>query len=330
MAENKPAQTGSSAPATQANKQPVSIERVFYNQLNQYESTIVKLIGDTGIKPEKFIEQVYTSIRKTPALLKCDRASLFGAILTSAELGLVPNSPFGFSYIIPYGEQASFQIGYQGIIQLMYRVPGVKNVSAEVVYSKDDFDYEIFPIKKINKHKPYIPKDAKDSRGDIIATYAVVLMDGLKEPLFEIIFKEDLDKIKKLSKAANSGSSPYNNGTDIMNWMLKKAPIKQIFKTMRKETAPASTNSGLALDDILDKGGILRLDEEGKVQISYTEPSTKASKGVSRIYQGAASDIKPEPEATPDPLAANSDFDNQGTPPPPVTDNASGQGNLPL
>jgi phage RecT family recombinase len=330
MEDNKPApQAGSSAPAAQA-KPPVSIERVFYSQLTQYESTIVKLIGDTGIKPEKFIEQVYTSIRKTPALLKCDRASLFGAILTSAELGLVPNSPFGFSYIIPYGEQASFQIGYQGIIQLMYRVPGVKNISAEVVYSKDDFDYEIFPVKKINKHKPYIPKDAKDSRGDIIATYAVVIMDGLENPLFEIIFKEDLDKIKKLSKAANSGSSPYNNGTDIMNWMLKKAPIKQIFKTMRKETAPTSTNAGLALDDLLDKGGILKLGDDGKVQISYPEGTngTKAAKGVSRIYQGAASDVKAEPEI--DPMAPNTDFENQGTSPTQPPTNDPGQGNLPL
>ena len=175
----------------------MSVAQVFRNELTQYESTIVKLISDTGMKPEKFMEQVYTSIRKTPALLQCDRATLFGSILTAAELGLVPNSPYGLCYIIPYNGTATFQLGYQGVIQLMYRVPGVKSISSEVVYAKDEFDYEIFPIKKIKKHKPYIPTGDKDSRGDMIATYAVVIMEGLSEPLFEITFKEDLDKIKK-------------------------------------------------------------------------------------------------------------------------------------
>jgi recombination protein RecT len=329
MADNKPApQAGSSAPAAQA-KPPVSIERVFYSQLTQYESTIVKLISDTGIKPEKFMEQVYTSIRKTPALLQCDRASLFGSILTAAELGLVPNSPWGHCYIIPYGQQAQFQLGYSGCVALMLRIPGVKTVSSEVVYAKDEFDYEIFPVKKITKHKPYIPKDAKDSRGDLVATYAVVVMEGLAEPLFEIVFKEDLDKIKKLSKSANAGSSPYNNGTDVFLWMSRKVPIKQIFKMMRKETAPASTSSGLALDDILEKGGVLKLDNEGKVQISYTESGTKAAKGVSRIYQKEASDVKPEP-TEPDPMSANTDFENQGTSPSQPPTSEPGQGNLPL
>jgi len=90
---------------------------IFRSQLNHYEGTIVKLIQDTGIKPAKFIEMVYTAVRKNPDLLLCDRASLFGAVLTSAELGLIPNTPFGYCYIIPYNDNASgkkiaqFQIG---------------------------------------------------------------------------------------------------------------------------------------------------------------------------------------------------------------------------
>jgi phage RecT family recombinase len=291
--EQKPA-----APVAQKPSQPQSIEQVFKNQLTNYESTIVKLISDTGISANKFMEMAYTAVRKTPDLLQCDRASLFGAILAAAELGLMPNTNFGYCYILPYnnkdGKLAQFQIGYQGLIQLMYRVPEVKTVSSERVFSKDEFEYEIFPVKKITKHKPYIPKDEKDSRGFLIATYAVVQLENVPEPLFEITFKAELDKIKSLSKAGNSAYSPYNSGTDVFNWMERKVPIKQIFKTMRKETSP-NASKGFEIDDIVAKGGVIKADENGNTQITYVEGFTnKKRSATDRIVNAEDTQIIPE------------------------------------
>jgi phage RecT family recombinase len=337
MAENN-------IPAT-AGQKALPMEQVFKSQLTLYEGTIVKLISDTGIKPDKFLEIVYTSVRKNPELLKCDRASLFGSILTAAEYGLAPNTPFGYCYIIPYDDKktglklAQFQFGYQGLTQLMYRVPGVKNISTERVFSKDistgGFEYEIFPVKKITKHKPYIPRDEKDSRGTLVATYCVITMEGLSEPLFEIAFKDDLDAIQKISKAGNSNFSPYNAGTDVFNWMQRKVPVKQIFKMMRKETSPLASKA-FELEDIIDRGGIIKSDENGNTTITFMEGfgQPKKASSLTQSLHNRAKDIQPEPELEkkPEPVVdplnidappvteqskkidANTNFDNEGQP----------------
>lgn len=298
------------AVATQTTQAPAKVQQkpheIFKSQLDHYESTIVKLISDTGMKPEKFIEMVYTAVRKQPDLLACDRASLFGAILTAAELGLKPNTIDGFCYIIPYKEKgnpvAQFQIGYQGLLTLMYRNPDVEKIESERVFAKDEFDYEIFPVKRIIKHKPFIPKEKGETRGPLVAVYCTIKLKGIDEKFFEITFKEDLDTVQKLSKAGSSSFSPYNSGADWNNWMQRKVPVKQIYKTMRRESAPVSTQRGIEIDDLIEQGGIFRIDENTKkvVPVILEESQVKLpSRGMDSIINKQSSEAFEIPEVDP-------------------------------
>jgi recombination protein RecT len=74
-----------------------------------------------GEKSEAFIMSVYNSISANPGLQKCSPESLMIAAANAATLDLPIDPNLGYSYIIPYGGKAQFQIGYKGYKQLAMR-----------------------------------------------------------------------------------------------------------------------------------------------------------------------------------------------------------------
>src|SRR3990172_142226 len=54
--------------------------------------------------------------------------------MMAAALDLPINPNLGFAYIIPYGDQAQFQMGYKGFIQLALRSGQFKTIASCPVY----------------------------------------------------------------------------------------------------------------------------------------------------------------------------------------------------
>jgi recombination protein RecT len=200
----------------------------------QYKNSISKFLNPRyGITPEDFIETCIRAVKENPKLLLCDPKSLFGAVLLSAEVGLKPNTSLQHSFIIPYKGEAKFQIGYKGLIEIMYRNNRVKQITARAVYENDFFEYS-YGLKPDLVHKP-----ARQGRGKLQCVYASCLVDN--EPVFVVVEKAELDAIRGFSKAIDSSFSPYNNGTDIHNWMEIKAGVKALSKLI-----PTSNNMEMA------------------------------------------------------------------------------------
>jgi hypothetical protein len=61
------------------------------------------------------------------------------------------------------------------------------------------------------------------------------------EPIFVVVEKAELDAIRNISQTIDSQYSPYNNGTDVHNWMEIKAGIKSLSKLI-----PTSNNVEMA------------------------------------------------------------------------------------
>lgn len=120
-----------------------------------------------AISPERFTRIALTAVRANPQLQVCTHMSFLAALMQSAQLGLEPNTPLGQAYIIPYKQEAQFQIGYQGLLELCYRTGAYQSVSAHPVYENDVFDYEFGLLPNI-KHKP-----SKTPEGLPIYYYAV-------------------------------------------------------------------------------------------------------------------------------------------------------------
>lgn len=66
-------------------------------------------------------------------LKNAEPQSIFNAGIASAILGLPIEKNLGFSYIVPYGDKAQFQIGYKGFIQLALRTGQYKLINSTAI-----------------------------------------------------------------------------------------------------------------------------------------------------------------------------------------------------
>lgn len=196
------------------NKEPNTIQ----GWVKAYENQIAKALPSV-LTPERFSRMVLTAITKTPKLADCTPASFIGSMLTAAQLGLEPNTPLGQAYLIPYGKECQFQIGYKGLIDLAYRSGEFKCIYAEIAYENDTFDFELGLDAKL-VHKP-----ALSNRGNAKWVYAVYKLqnDGYA---FKVMSMDDVIIYgKKYSKTYNNG--PWQTDFEAM---AKKTVLKQLLK----------------------------------------------------------------------------------------------------
>lgn len=172
------------------------------------------------VSSERFQRVALTAFSSNPKLQECDPKSFIGAMMQSAQLGLEPNTPLGQSYLIPYGKQVQFQIGYKGMIELAQRSGRIKTIYAHEVRENDEFEMDYGLDQKLI-HKPLL----KGDRGDVIGYYAVYhTIDGGYSFAF-MTRDEVIEFAKKKSKTFNSG--PWQTDFDAM---AKKTVVKQLLK----------------------------------------------------------------------------------------------------
>jgi len=87
-----------------------------------------------GNRSAQFITSVLSVVNNNNYLKNASPESVFSSALMAATLDLPVNPNLGFAYIIPYGQQAQFQVGYKGLIQLALRSGQFKTISVTPVY----------------------------------------------------------------------------------------------------------------------------------------------------------------------------------------------------
>lgn len=213
--------------ATTPNKKPVTTLDQFRHQLvGDYQKQVLNYFSGQKEKAMKFMSAVVYSAQRNPALLECDRTTLLHAFMSAAEYQLYPSSVSGEAYVIPYKGKAQFQLGYQGIITLLYRA-GVEAVNAQIICEKDIFEYEEGLEPKL-VHKPNV----LENRGKPIGVYAIAAVNGHK--LFKVLSETDVMKFKGFSQSKNSEYTPWNSDNDPELWMWRKTAIKQLSKLLPK------------------------------------------------------------------------------------------------
>ena len=143
--------------------------------------------------------------------------------MLSAQLGLEPNGVGGQCYLIPYGTNCQFILGYRGMLDLVRRSGEITNISAELVYENDEYDI-CLGLDKTITHKPNLKSD----RGKVIFAYSVATFkDGSKD--FIWMTKQDLEKVEKASPSSHKNDSPWKQWKEEM---MKKSVIKRHCKTL--------------------------------------------------------------------------------------------------
>lgn len=87
-----------------------------------------------GKRSSSFMTSVLQIVASNSMLQNAEPASIFNAACVAATLDLPINNSLGFAYIIPFGKQAQFQLGYKGFIQLAQRSGQFQTISAAPIY----------------------------------------------------------------------------------------------------------------------------------------------------------------------------------------------------
>jgi len=198
----------------------------------------------------RLIRVSLTAIQKTPRLMECDTKSLLGAIMQSAQLGLEPDGNLGRAYLIPYYNgktkryEVQFQIGYKGLLVLARRSGEIVSISAQVVHARDVFEFE-YGIEEKLRHVP-----AGGDRGEIVAAYAVARLKGGGYQ-FDVMTREDVDKIRAGSKAKDDGPWATHYAE-----MARKTVLKRLCKYLPQAV---EAQDAASLDDQVE-AGVIEMD----------------------------------------------------------------------
>lgn len=214
-----------------------------------------------------------TAVRTTPKLLECDQMSFIAAIMQSAQLGVEPNTGLGQAYLIPYGKQVQFQLGYKGLIDLAVRSGQYKAIYAHEVYESDEFEFH-YGLTKDLIHKP-----ASIPTGEPIGYYAVY---HLQNGGYDFVYwtRERIDMhAQKFSQAVQKGwTSPWKTNFDAM---AKKTVLKEVLKYAPKSIefqksveADSTIKNEISRDmsDIIDVTDYTVIDNE---PVAETKPNDK-------------------------------------------------------
>lgn len=234
-----------------------SKEQVAY-LLKSKQGEIAKMLPK-HLNAERLLKVAQIAATTTPALAKCDVASLVGAIGQCAQMGLEPNTVLGHAYLVPFNTKRkdangterwvnSVQviIGYKGLIDLARRSGQIISIAAHEVCENDEFEL-VYGLEEKLAHRP-----AMGERGAIIGFYAVAkLKDG--GHAFEFM---SLHQVQEIMSATQS-KGKYGPWKDHFSEMGRKTVIRRLAKFL-----PLSIEfqTAVALDELATVGKDQHMD----------------------------------------------------------------------
>lgn len=201
----------------------------------QYSDSFAQVLPSHITRPETWIRLAQGALKKgkrTPdgrtelEIAAANNPAVFlAALLDCARLGLEPGTEQ--YYLTPRKVKGRTEIlgiiGYQGLVELMYRAGAISSVVAEAVYSNDEFSFRP-GVDEIPQHE--IDWDAED-RGHLRLVYAYARMKDGATSKVVVLNKAAINRIKKSSQGADGQYSPWVQHPESM-WL--KSAVRQLAK----------------------------------------------------------------------------------------------------
>ncbi|MDR2896553.1 MAG: recombinase RecT [Propionibacteriaceae bacterium] len=181
------------------------------------------------VDPGQWLAVAVDAVRRDPKIEQAagnDLRRFAAALRQAARRGLEPGTEQ--FYLVPFsprrGEPQVIEgiVGYQGLVELMYRAGAVSSVKAEVVRQADRFSFD--PASDRPEH--VVDWFATD-RGDTIGGYAYATMEGGATSKVVVMNLSDITRIRKSSASSDSQFSPWAQHFDAM---VLKTLIRQLAK----------------------------------------------------------------------------------------------------
>lgn len=191
-----------------------------------------------GKRSNQFMASIVSLVNATPQLRDCEPSTVLASCMTAATLDLPIHPALGLAYCVPFKREATFQIGYKGLIQLAIRSGQYRFLNAAPVYQGQ--------LQSIDKLTGAIRmnSDAPDE-GEVIGYVAALeLNNGFRHAIYWS--KQDVEKhAVRFSASYKAKSSPWQTDFDAM-------ALKTVLKAL------------------LTKWGILSIDLQGAITSDNT------------------------------------------------------------
>jgi recombination protein RecT len=237
---------------------------VFRQNLDQMADQL-KMALPSHISVEKFQRVATTAVQNAPALLdgsKCDRRSLFGALVKAAQDGLLPDGREGA--IVPYRGKAQWQPMVAGIMKKVRNSGEVATWDVAAVYEKDKFQRLLGDDQRIY-HEPFEEGDP----GQVVGAYSIVTFkDGTKSRDYMPRWRIEKARAQGMARDSLMWSQFYDEGA-----------IKTVIKHHGKRL-PMSTDveAAFSRDDTMTSH-----IEEAAVRLVSTPPADAEVEPASRL-----------------------------------------------
>lgn len=266
-------------------------------------------------KENEFVASLLSVVTNNNLLVKASNESIMTAAMKAAVLNLPIEPSLGQAYIVPYGREAQFQLGYKGLIQLAQRSGKYKSINSGVVYKAQFISYNpLFEELEIDFTQP---------QDEVIGYFAAFkLLNGFEKVTYWTK-EQAYAHGKRFSKSFNNG--PWKSDFDAM---AQKTLLKQIIskygplsiemeqaivadnETENEKAAPidVTPQETESLDDVLGNPTVSESESvenpqeaaeesQNKVAVSKTETTTpKVDKETGEILGGEQGELFKELE----------------------------------
>lgn len=243
-------------------------------------------------KASAFISSVISVSQNNYYLRNAQPMTILASAMVAATLDLPIVPTLGMAYIVPYGNSATFQIGYKGLLELAMRSGEFKNIIDEVVYegqlvSKNKFTGEYV-----------FDEDAKTSDKMIGVMARFDLINGYSKTIYWSM--EEIEAhARKFSQAFKRGKdSPWQSDFEAM-------AKKTVLKSLLNKYAPKSVamQSAIRFDQakvVLNSEDIDGLNTDAfEAEYVYNEVATEATQEEVDPSKGLFPDNLPTQEEKP-------------------------------
>jgi recombination protein RecT len=236
-------------------------------QIEQYRDEYAALVP-SHVNADQWIRLAVGAIRGNEDLMNAaqnDIGVFLREMKTAARLGLEPGTEQFYltcrkSKAHGYNEIIKGIVGYQGIVELIYRAGAASTVIVEAVRERDTFRYvpgrDDRPVHEID----WFGAD----RGPLVGVYAYAVMKDGAVSKVVVLNRQRVQEIKAKSDSKDSKYSPWNTNEESM-WL--KSAVRQLAKWV-------PTSAEYRRDQLLAQAGAA--DEITSVAASPLPPQPSA------------------------------------------------------
>ena len=246
-------------------------------------------------KKESFVTSLVSVVANNTALQACEPLTIMYAAMKATALSLPIDPNLGFAYVIPYKnkgvDEAQFQLGYKGFIQLAMRSGQFQSINADAVYEGE--------ISRRDKKSGDIELEGERISDKVVGYFAYFkLLNGFEKTLYMTV-----DEVKahanRFSQTAKRGYGLWND-KEAFDAMARKTVMKMLlskFAPMSIESIQSAVKADQAVyrtEDMVEDYVDNQQGPDEQMAAEIVAKAEESKKKVAKAMEVNAEEIFPE------------------------------------